>query len=763
MQATCCAALVDELIAHGVRQAVVAPGSRSTPVALALLDRAELTVHVVHDERVAAFVALGAGLDGVPAVLLCTSGTAAANFHPAVVEAGLAAVPMIVITADRPPELRDVGAPQAIDQTHLYGRSVRWFHDPGVPDAAAAPAWRSLGARAVVAAATGPVHLNLPLREPLVGTPGALPPRRRTAPATAGTTVADADGALVDLLRRPRGLVLAGAAGARRADLARFVAATGWPLLADPVSGCRDVLGAIAVADALLRHPGFASERPDVIVRVGRPAASKVLAQWVAASGAPVLQVGGPGVIDPDHLIAGQVDATSIVGLAAPLAGVGDPAWAARWSAAAARAEDAIDRALGPEALLCEPMVARLVARHRPTEGRLVVAASMPMRDLEWFGGVAAVAHANRGANGIDGVVSTALGAALASGAPTLVLVGDIAFVHDGGALTGLAARDADLRIVVVDNDGGGIFSFLPQATEVPPDRFERLFGTPHGTDIVALAAAHGIDAATVTTAAELAARLLDAGPVGDPGGHRSGGERAGPRGPQRRRRRRARLIYGRISADSIAWNLACVSASSASGSLSATMPPPANRRARAAVVGQLGAAQRHRPRAVAGGVDPADGTGVAAAVDALDARRSAPIASARGWPPTAGVGDSARTSSSTLGGGDDSTPSMRVPRCCTLATVTIDGSGSQSRKLHHGSSVSWTTSIDDPVLDLVLGARRRGRRRSRRRGRRRRCAAPCRPADAPARRGRRPRRAAPARRRSGRRRRSGSSIRTTP
>ena len=312
--------------------------------------------------------------------------------------------------------------------------------------------------------------------------------------------------------------MLAGAAGAGRADVARLVAATGWPLLADPVSGCRDVPGAIAVADALLRHPGFAAERPDVIVRVGRPATSKVLAQWVAASGAPVLQVGGPGVIDPDHLVAGHVDAAALAGLAAPLAGVGDPAWAARWAAAAARAEGAIDRALGPEAPLSEPMVARLVARHRPAGGRLVVAASMPMRDLEWFGGVAAVAHANRGANGIDGVVSTALGTALASGAPTLVLVGDIAFVHDSGALTGLAARDADLRIVVVDNDGGGIFSFLPQATEVPPDRFERLFGTPHGTDVVALAAAHGIDAATVTTAAELVARLGDAGPVGDPG-----------------------------------------------------------------------------------------------------------------------------------------------------------------------------------------------------------------------------------------------------
>jgi len=513
VQATCCAALVDELVAQGVRQAVVAPGSRSTPVALALLDRPELAVHVVHDERVAGFVALGAGLDGVPPVLLCTSGTAAANFHPAVVEAGLADVPMIVITADRPPELRDVGAPQAIDQTHLYGRSVRWFHDPGVPDGSASPVWRSLGARAVAAAATGPVHLNLPFREPLVGTPGALPPRHRTMPLDSTSTVGDVPAALVELLRRRRGLVLAGASGGPPSEVARVVEATGWPLLADPVSGCRDVPGAIAVADALLRHHGFAAEQPDVIVRVGRPATSKVLAQWVAASGAPVVQVGGPGVIDPDHLVAGHVAAAVLPPLAGQLVGVGDPAWASRWTDAAARAEAAIDRALGAEAPLSEPMVARVVARQRPADGRLVVAASMPMRDLEWFGGRAAVAHANRGANGIDGVLATALGTALATGAPTLALVGDIAFVHDSGTLTGLAARRADLRIVVVDNDGGGIFSFLPQATELPVDRFERLFGTPHGTDVVALAAAHGLDGATVTTAAELVARLRAPGP----------------------------------------------------------------------------------------------------------------------------------------------------------------------------------------------------------------------------------------------------------
>jgi 2-succinyl-5-enolpyruvyl-6-hydroxy-3-cyclohexene-1-carboxylate synthase len=516
VQATCCAALVDELVAHGVRHAVVAPGSRSTPVALALLARPELTVHVVHDERVAAFVALGLGLRGTPAVLLCTSGTAAANFHPAVVEAGLSDVPMIVLTADRPPELRDVGAPQSIDQTHLYGRSVRWFHDPGVPDPAAPPIWRSLGARAVAAAAGGPVHLNLPFREPLVGAPYPLPPRRRaTIGAASSASVAVPEDA-VEVLRRPRGIVLAGAGAgdAARDVIEPFVAATGWPLLADPVSMCRDAPGAIAAYDAMLRHPGFAATTPDVVVRVGRPATSKVLAQWVAASGAPVVQVGGPGLIDPEHLVAARLDAATLPALGEALVGVGDTAWADRWTAAAARAEAAIDRELGPEAPLSEPAVARLVAARRPTGSHLVVAASMPMRDLEWFGGRAASAHANRGANGIDGVVSTALGVALRTAEPTIALVGDIALVHDAGALTALARRGVDLRIVVVDNDGGGIFSFLPQATELPADVFELLFGTPHGTDVVALAAAHGVDAATVTTPGELVERLAAPGPT---------------------------------------------------------------------------------------------------------------------------------------------------------------------------------------------------------------------------------------------------------
>ena len=514
VQATFCATLVDEWVEHGVGHAVVAPGSRSTPMALALAERTELRLHIVHDERAAAFVALGLGLDGSPAVLLSTSGTATANFQPAVVEGGLSDVPMIVVTADRPPELRDVGAPQTIDQTALFGRSVRWFHDPGVADPAATGSWRSLGRRSIAAAATGPVHLNVPFREPFLGEVGELPPRTVVPVTTTEVTGLVPVVGIAELLNTERGLILAGGrSGVPPADVARLATATGWPVLADPTSGCRHLPGAVTAFDAMLRVDEFAvAHRPEVIVRIGRPAASKVLATWIAVSEATLIQVGGPGVIDPDHRVAVALPASSIDALADLATVQPGSEWSTDWVGRSAYADKAIADFLATEAVLSEPGVARTVAERLPDGARLVVASSMPVRDLEWFGGPAAVAHANRGANGIDGVVSTALGVAL-GGTTTVALVGDIALLHDGGALTALQDRGADLRIVVVDNDGGGIFSFLTQASALPGERFEQLFGTPHGTDIVALAAAHRLDAATVDTEAALTARLSIRGP----------------------------------------------------------------------------------------------------------------------------------------------------------------------------------------------------------------------------------------------------------
>jgi len=504
--ATACATMVDEWVRCGVRHAVIAPGSRSTPMALALASRPELALHVVHDERAAGFVALGLGLDGVPAALLCTSGTAAANLHPAVVEAGLSEVPMLVLTADRPPELRGVGAPQTIDQIELYGRSVRWFCDAPVPDESDPVSWRPLAQRAFSATSAGPVHLNLPFREPLLGDIGEVPePIGPPLPVPRGIAVSGPVPAEFD---RQRGVIVVGGRSGVEPDAVDALAARlGWPLLADPLSGCRQGSHAVSAFDSVLRHTGFARDHaPEIVVRIGRPPASKVLSQWTVASGAPVLQVGGPGVVNPDHNVARFCCMDDL----APLNGATGTPWMARWRRAEQRADAAIREFLEGRKLT-EPGVARTLADTLDVTAELVVASSMPVRDLEWFGGPGARAHSNRGANGIDGTLSTALGRAL-TGVPTVVWVGDIAFVHDANALVAITERGIDLRIVVADNQGGGIFSFLPQASRLPAERFEQLFGTPHDTDIEALAAAHRVPANTVERADE----LIDA--IGRPG-----------------------------------------------------------------------------------------------------------------------------------------------------------------------------------------------------------------------------------------------------
>ncbi len=516
VQATFCATLVDEWSALGVRHAVIAPGSRSTPMAIALADRAEVRVHVVHDERSAAFVALGLALDGDPALLLCTSGTAAANFYPAVVEAGLSEVPMIVLTADRPDELRGVGAPQTIDQVDLFGRHVVWSRDPGVPEHTERTLWRELALDAWTAAAQGPVQLNLAFREPLLGTPGELPERSGTRDPQVGSVPRGRRHDPIPELAGRRGLIVVGGRHGQTADdIVALQQRSGWPILADPTSGMRELPGVISMADGMLRHERFAHDHlPDVILRIGRPAASKVLAQWTRRAtdaGATLLQVGGPGVIDPDHNVAAVVALDELL-VAAPTGSKPTDDWSSSWTSADRTAEVALVHRLAEFDELTEPAVARTIADHLAVDAELVVASSMPVRDLEWFGGSRARAHANRGANGIDGVLGTALGRALA-GRTTFVLIGDLAFVHDSNALTALGRRCADLRIVVVDNGGGGIFSFLPQAGALSHDRFEQLFGTPLDVDIVALATSYGLESRTVRAVGELVEQLDRPGP----------------------------------------------------------------------------------------------------------------------------------------------------------------------------------------------------------------------------------------------------------
>jgi 2-succinyl-5-enolpyruvyl-6-hydroxy-3-cyclohexene-1-carboxylate synthase len=527
--ATFCATVVDEWARAGVTDAVIAPGSRSTPLAVALAADARMRVHVHHDERSAAFTALGLGkATGRPAVVLCTSGTAAAEFHPAVVEAHQAEVPMVVCTADRPPELRDVAAPQTIDQTRLYGPVVRWFADPGVPDPALASTWRSLAARAVADATApvpGPVHLNLPFRDPLVGDAGELPPGRPSgAPwhrMAAAAPVLD-DAVLDDLaaaVDTHRAVIVAGEGSGDGAAVHALATAAGWPVLADPRSGARVPADTtVAAFDAVLRHAGFAADhRPTVVVRLGRPPASKVLAQWLAGSGAFDVQIAAtPAWVDPDHTSAWRVvadPATVCRVLAGRITGAAGTPWLARWRRAEQRAQAAFERVLADHAEPTEPGVARAVIGAVPTGATVVVSSSMPVRDVEWYAaprpGVRVLA--NRGANGIDGVTSTAVGVALGAGTPTALLTGDIAFVHDTNGLLGVTRRPVDLTIVVVDNDGGGIFSFLPQADALPSARFEALFGTPHGVDLAALAAVHGIPCTDIGAAADVGPAVAEA------------------------------------------------------------------------------------------------------------------------------------------------------------------------------------------------------------------------------------------------------------
>ena len=524
-----CASLVDEWVRHGVRHAVVAPGSRSTPLALALAVRPELQLHVVLDERSAGFVALGIGrATGVPAVLLCTSGTAAVGFAAAVVEAGLSGIPLVVCTADRPLDLHGVGAPQAIEQVGLYGSSPVWSADIdplGWPPGA----WRSLGSRAALEARGGPVHLNLRFREPLLDDgPGDLPPPRTGGrpwhvriPDLEGTNSGPLTADALELGSRRRVLVVAGEGCDPEAAAE---ASTGpWPVLADPQSGWR-VPGAATIAafDAISRHAGGDDAlTPDLVLHLGRPPASKALGQWFNRFEALHVTVDRWGRWhDPsrqaDAVVAGRPGSVlRSVRAALPAA---QASWLAGWQRAEAAAQAAIAAVLDGHPELTEPGLARDLVRHLPEGSALVVSSSMPIRDVEWFARprTGLEVHANRGANGIDGVTSTALGVGLArSRQPTAAHLGDLALLHDASGLNGLATRDCSLTLVVVDNHGGGIFSFLPQAAQLPPERFEQLFGTPQPIDLHALAAAHGIPSAALDIAADLAPALAEATAAG--------------------------------------------------------------------------------------------------------------------------------------------------------------------------------------------------------------------------------------------------------
>ena len=504
-------ALVDELARCGLRRAVTCPGSRNAPLILSLVGDERLECTSVIDERSGGYLALGmAKASGLPVAITCTSGTAAANLLPAVVEANEARVPLIVLTADRPPELRDVGAGQAIDQIKLYGSAAKWFaevgnHDPGRESAvhhralACRAFWMAVGGR------PGPVHLNFPLREPLAPMPQELDaadwegradgrPWVELRDHSSAPHADDVHGLAERIAATPRGAIVCGPTAERVAEpVARLAAEAGWPVLAEPTSGVRcgdhDRSHVVAHYDVLLRAEAFtAGHAADLVLRVGDTPTSKPLRAWLAAAPQVVLDPHAAWheptrmaqrLLHADAAPACDALAAALEMLRAPL----DPDWLASWRDADALVAPALDGAPDP----FEPKAYAALEPALPDEALLWLSSSMPVRDVESFFPQSPKPLrflANRGANGIDGVVSSAAGAALASGRPTYLLTGELALLHDLGGLLAARRAGAELTIVCVNNGGGGIFDFLPLAAAAEPGPYEEHIATPSGVDL---------------------------------------------------------------------------------------------------------------------------------------------------------------------------------------------------------------------------------------------------------------------------------------
>jgi 2-succinyl-5-enolpyruvyl-6-hydroxy-3-cyclohexene-1-carboxylate synthase len=511
-------AFVEELARCGVRHAVLSPGSRSTPFAVALWRQAEIDVTVIVDERSAGFFALGAAqASRAPVAILCTSGTAAANLHPAICEADHSALPLIALTADRPPELRGIGAGQTIDQLKLYGSSVRWFCEVGThaADDDGLLHYRATACRAFAAARgeprPGPVHLNLALREPLAPVPmeGAITARgplalegRGERPLTAVTPVdMEPSQFLLDevakhIAEAETGVIVAGRQldPELREPLAHLARAAGYPILAEPTSqlrcGPHDRSHVVTAYDLLLRDERFrADTAPELVLRFGEMPTSKPLRSWLSGSGADQIVVDPfGGWNEPSRRAAAllRADPTELAaGWAARLGEERSPP--ALWLDAERAAVEAIAEELNGHDEPTEPALQlALGAAYR--DGDLVyTASSMPIRDQEAFLPAVdadALFLSNRGANGIDGLISSGIGAAHAADRPTTIVTGDLGLLHDIGSLAALRDVSTPVRIVLIDNDGGGIFHFLPQESALSTDEFEGLLGTPRGVAV---------------------------------------------------------------------------------------------------------------------------------------------------------------------------------------------------------------------------------------------------------------------------------------
>ncbi len=537
---------VDELARAGLRHVCLCPGSRSTPLALVFRREPRIKVWTHLDERSCGFFGLGmAKALREPVALVCTSGTAAANFTPAVVEGFHAGVPLLVLTADRPPELRGIGATQTIDQNRLYGAQVKWFAEMLLPEAspAAIRHVRTIAARALGTARAdfpGPVHVNFPFREPLVpARVETTPPRLesfgygvqqsgdvgyvKSSRSTRIAGGADLERLAKEMAGARRGLVVCGPQDDPDfpAAVGSLTRALGWPVLADVLSGARCGRDAPAEAidryDALLRNPRAVDLlRPDFVLRFGATPVSKPLSQYLERHAAARQVVVGEGHAWPDSLLVAnevvRANAPAFCqGLAEAVAAQdprGDAEWPALWRRLAATTGKALAEGIGGQEP-SEPAVFALLADLVP-EGTTVFAGnSMPVRDLDTFmpkGTKYVRFMANRGASGIDGVVSSALGAAAASDGRLVLCIGDISFYHDMNGLLAALRHGLSATIVLLNNDGGGIFSFLPQAED--PEHFEELFGTPHGLDFRPAAKMYGLSYVAARTQREFGEAL---------------------------------------------------------------------------------------------------------------------------------------------------------------------------------------------------------------------------------------------------------------
>lgn len=525
--------LIEELIRQDVGLFVLASGSRSTPLALAVAENPRAN-HLLHfDERGGAFVAIGfARATGTPAVWITTSGTAVANGLPAVIEADADGVPLIMLTADRPPELRETGANQTIKQPDILGSYVRWQFDVPVADPSIDPAFILTTVGQAVhrsRSPRGPVHLNCMFREPFANRDYEKPtapdvlkgweesnrPYTRFPESTAWVSDAETSHLASRLDSIEQGLVILGKSDDPKLAHAALSLADslGWPLLSDIASGSR-FRNATNTAnyDLLLCSKAFRERfQPEAVVHLGGKIASKRLLQFIADSKPPSYIVVRPDSVryDPAHIVTDRIQA-DVVGFCQAISAELVPpsrstSWMQSWKQASAAVEQVIEGALNIETLT-EPGIARAISQATPDGRGLVVASSMPIRDMNAFAaslGQRVCVAANRGASGIDGTVATAAGFARGLNQPATLFIGDLALLHDLNSLA-LLREGPPITVAVVNNDGGGIFGFLPIAER--KDVFEIYFGTPHGLSFDNAAEMFGLTYAQPTTMAEFSA-----------------------------------------------------------------------------------------------------------------------------------------------------------------------------------------------------------------------------------------------------------------